>query len=388
MLGSDGKRVSGPVRSGLLWSEGNVGGVPVGPCGRLSCAALPIDRIASAKIELAKYSFFMDHLASEESPWRWVDPVSKDLDVRAKVPGQSSRKYSRSEPKTAYTPTCTCLAMAAISEFEVGNVYVGSGEMFLIAGPCVIESEAHAVKMAQAISAITRELKVPYIFKASYDKANRTSLKSFRGPGVKEGSRILRKVAETCRVPVLTDVHQVTDIEQVAEAVDVLQIPAFLSRQTDLIVTAARSGRAVNVKKGQFVAPHDMRYAVEKCRESGNDRVFLTERGSSFGYNNLVVDMRSLPIMREYAPVVFDATHSVQLPSGSNGVSAGQPQFIPVLARAAVAAGVDGLFMEVHDNPAAAKSDGPNALPLERLRDVLASLLAVHKAAQTATRSS
>jgi 2-dehydro-3-deoxyphosphooctonate aldolase (KDO 8-P synthase) len=271
--------------------------------------------------------------------------------------------------------------MAQRHEFEIGDVHVGSGELFFIAGPCVIESETHAMKMAEAISAVNRELKVPYIFKASYDKANRTSIKSFRGPGVKEGARILRKIAETYRIPVLTDVHQAEDAERVAEAVDVLQVPAFLCRQTDLLVAVAKTGRAVNIKKGQFVAPHDMRHAVEKCRENGNDRVFLTERGASFGYNNLVVDMRSLPIMREFAPVVFDATHSVQLPSGSNGVSGGQPQFIPVLARAAVAAGVDGVFMEVHDNPAQAKSDGPNALPLDRLREVLTRLLAVHRAA-------
>jgi 2-dehydro-3-deoxyphosphooctonate aldolase (KDO 8-P synthase) len=271
--------------------------------------------------------------------------------------------------------------MAQRHEFEIGDVHVGSGELFFIAGPCVIESETHAMKMAEAISAVTRELKVSYIFKASYDKANRTSIKSFRGPGVKEGARILRKIAETYRIPVLTDVHQAEDAERIAEAVDVLQVPAFLCRQTDLLVAVAKTGRAVNIKKGQFVAPHDMRHAVEKCRESGNDRVFVTERGASFGYNNLVVDMRSLPIMREFAPVVFDATHSVQLPSGSNGVSGGQPQFIPVLARAAVAAGVDGVFMEVHDNPAQAKSDGPNVLPLDRLREVLMRLLAVHRAA-------
>ena len=271
------------------------------------------------------------------------------------------------------------------TEFEIGNVHVGSGELFLIAGPCVIESEEHALKMAEAISAVTRELRVPYIFKASYDKANRTSLKSFRGPGVKEGARILRKVAETHRVPVLTDIHEPEHAEPIAEAVDVLQIPAFLCRQTDLLVAAARTGRAINVKKGQFVAPWDMRHAVEKIHESGNDRVFLTERGSSFGYNNLVVDMRSLAIMRELAPVVFDATHSVQLPSagscenGKPQQSGGQPEFIPVLSRAAVAAGVDGIFMEVHDNPAQAKSDGANALALRDLKPTLERLLAIHR---------
>ena len=273
----------------------------------------------------------------------------------------------------------------AKAEFEIGNVHVGPGELFLIAGPCVIESEKHALKMAEAISAVTRELRVPYIFKASYDKANRTSLKSFRGPGLKEGARILRKVAETHRVPVLTDIHEPEHAEPIAEAVDVLQIPAFLCRQTDLLVAAAKTGRAINVKKGQFVAPWDMRHAVEKIRESGNDRVFLTERGSSFGYNNLVVDMRSLVIMRELAPVVFDATHSVQLPSagssenGKPQQSGGQPQFIPVLSRAAVAAGVDGIFMEVHDNPAEAKSDGPNALRLRDLKHTLEQLLAIHR---------
>src|SRR3954466_9986625 len=264
-------------------------------------------------------------------------------------------------------------------DFEIGNVHVGSGELFLIAGPCVIESEAHALKMAQSITAIARDLGIPYIFKASYDKANRTSLKSFRGPGVKEGARILRTIAETIRVPVLTDIHEAEHAEVVAEAADVLQIPAFLCRQTDLLVAAAKTGRAINVKKGQFVAPWDMRHAVEKIRESGNDRVFLTERGSSFGYNNLVVDMRSLAIMREFAPVVFDATHSVQLPSVGEQ-SGGQPEFIPMLSRAAVAAGVDGVFMEVHDNPAKAKSDGANALDLKNLRSVLSELLAVQKA--------
>jgi 2-dehydro-3-deoxyphosphooctonate aldolase (KDO 8-P synthase) len=276
-------------------------------------------------------------------------------------------------------------------EFEIGNVQVGAGELFLIAGPCVIESEAHALKMAEAVSSIAREVGIPYIFKASYDKANRTSLKSFRGPGLKEGARILRKIAETVRIPVLTDIHEPEHAEAVAEAVDVLQIPAFLCRQTDLLVAAAKTGRAINVKKGQFVAPWDMRHAVEKIRESGNERVFLTERGSSFGYNNLVVDMRSLAIMRNLAPVVFDATHSVQLPSagtGGNGKtqqSGGQPEFIPVLSRAAVAAGVDGVFMEVHDNPAQAKSDGANALTLTDLKQTLQQLLAIHRACSRQT---
>ena len=260
---------------------------------------------------------------------------------------------------------------------------MGSGDLFLIAGPCVIESEEHAVKMAECISGVAKALRLPYIFKASYDKANRTSLESYRGPGVERGLRVLERVKREVKVPVLTDVHEVADVARVAEVADVLQIPAFLCRQTDLIVAAAKSGRALNIKKGQFVSPWDMRHAVEKAHASGNKRVFVTERGSSFGYNNLVVDMRSLPIMREFAPVVFDATHSVQLPSaGTDGkaVSGGQPEFIPVLSRAAVVAGVDGIFLEVHDNPKQAKSDGANALDLKHLRAVLQQLLAVHKA--------
>jgi 2-dehydro-3-deoxyphosphooctonate aldolase (KDO 8-P synthase) len=266
--------------------------------------------------------------------------------------------------------------------FNVGNVQIGGSAFFLIAGPCVIESLDHALKMAEAISGVTRKLGLPYIFKASYDKANRTSLKSFRGPGLREGLRILQKVKEAIGIPVLTDVHQAADVPEVAQTVDVVQIPAFLCRQTDLLVAAAQRARAINIKKGQFVSPWDMRYAVEKVRESGNNNILLTERGSSFGYNNLVVDMRSLAIMRNFAPVVFDATHSVQLPSaGANGqaVSGGQPEFIPLLSRAAVAAGVDGIFMEVHDNPAQAKSDGANALPLSELAGVLTRLLAIQK---------
>ena len=271
------------------------------------------------------------------------------------------------------------------SSFKIGDVTVGDGSLFLIAGPCVIESEEHAIKMAECIAGVARALKIPYIFKASYDKANRTSLKSYRGPGMKEGLAILRKVADAVHVPVLTDVHNAHDVATVAEYVDVVQVPAFLFRQTDLLVAAAKSGRAVNIKKGQFVSPWDMRHAVEKVRESGNERVLLTERGSSFGYNNLVVDMRSLPIMRKFAPVVFDATHSVQLPSaGNDAQSGGQPEFIPMLARAAVAAGVDGVFVEVHDNPAAALSDGANALDLKWLRPVLDELQAVHTAVTAA----
>ncbi len=269
--------------------------------------------------------------------------------------------------------------------FEIprGNIQVGHGRLFLIAGPCVIESEQHARMMADSIQRITSDLGVPYIFKASYDKANRTSIHSFRGPGLVEGTRILRSIAESTGLPVLTDVHTAEDCRVAAETVDVLQIPAFLCRQTDLLIAAADAAKqnncAINIKKGQFVAPADMRHAVEKVRESGCNRVSLTERGASFGYNNLVVDMRSLPIMRGFAPVVFDGTHSVQTPSAANGVSGGQPEFIPILARAAVAAGVDGVFLEVHNDPPHAKSDGANALHLNRLQSVLETLLSIHE---------
>jgi 2-dehydro-3-deoxyphosphooctonate aldolase (KDO 8-P synthase) len=269
--------------------------------------------------------------------------------------------------------------------FQVGDIHIGSGDLFLVAGPCVIESEEHAIRMAEIIKGVTRSINFPFIFKASYDKANRTSIRSYRGPGLKEGLRILKKVKDEIHIPILTDVHQAVDVPEVAQVADVLQIPAFLSRQTDVVVAAALSGRAVNIKKGQFMAPWDMKHAVEKCRDAGNTRVFLTERGASFGYNNLVVDMRSLAIMRKFAPVVFDATHSVQLPSAQadgNGqaTSGGQPEFIPLLARAAVAAGVDGVFMEVHDNPKEAKSDGANALESTKLRGVLKELLAIKRA--------
>lgn len=277
-----------------------------------------------------------------------------------------------------------------IAPFAVGSgpnrVEIGRGQLFLIAGPCVIESETQARSIADAIQRIAGDLRLPYVFKASYDKANRTSIRSFRGPGVEEGGRILRAIASETGLPVLTDVHTPEDCcrlsEQLGDVEAILQIPAFLCRQTDLLIAAAKTGRAINVKKGQFVAPWDMKHAVEKIRESGNGRVCLTERGASFGYNNLVVDMRSLPLMRAFAPVVFDATHSVQTPSAANGASGGQPEFIPVLARAAVAAGVDGVFLEVHDDPACAKSDGANALRLDRLNGVLEQLLRVHGAVQ------
>ena len=271
--------------------------------------------------------------------------------------------------------------MLVNNSFEIGPVRVGDGKLFLIAGPCVIESEAHVRRMAEAIQRITADLGMPYIFKASYDKANRTSVKSFRGPGLVEGTEILGRLGKDTGLPVLTDVHEPDQCAVAAQAVDVLQIPAFLCRQTDLLVAAGKTGRAVNVKKGQFVAPWDMTHPVEKVRSTGNQRVFLTERGASFGYNTLVVDYRSLPVMRQMAPVVFDGTHSVQQPSASGLVSGGQPEFIPLLARAAVASGVDGLFLEVHDDPAHAKSDGANALDLKLLKPLLEKLLAIHEAA-------
>ena len=260
-------------------------------------------------------------------------------------------------------------------------------DLFLIAGPCVIESPEHVLFMASEIQKVTREFGIPLVFKASFDKANRSSFKSFRGVGMEEGLRLLGAVREKVGVPVLTDIHEPEQAAAVGQVVDVLQIPAFLCRQTDLIVEAARTGKIVNVKKGQFLAPWEMKNVVAKGREAGSERFMLTERGASFGYNNLVVDFRSFPIMREFGcPVVFDVTHSLQLPGGQGESSGGQPQFIPHLARAGVAAGVDGLFMEVHDNPAKALSDGPNALDLALLRPLLAQLVAVRRAIPSADR--
>ncbi len=277
-----------------------------------------------------------------------------------------------------------------VKEITVGSVKIGGNRpLVLIAGPCVMESESDTLHCAERLMTIANGIDMPLIFKASYDKANRTSVTSFRGPGLTEGLRILARVKEALGVPVLSDIHSIEQVQPAATVLDVIQIPAFLCRQTDILVAAAKTGNAINIKKGQFVSPWDIRHAVTKVRESGNDRVFLTERGSSFGYNNLVVDMRSLAIMRDFAPVVFDATHSVQLPSaGANGeaVSGGQPEFIPVLSRAAVAAGVDGVFMEVHDDPPRAKSDGANALELQHLRGVLNELLAVHRAVTSSSK--
>jgi 2-dehydro-3-deoxyphosphooctonate aldolase (KDO 8-P synthase) len=261
-------------------------------------------------------------------------------------------------------------------EVEVGSFRIGGEHPhFLIAGPCVIENERVVLETAQRVIEITQALRMPYVFKSSYDKANRSSIESFRGPGVTDGLKVLRKVKETFSIPVLTDVHTIEEARQAAEVVDILQIPAFLCRQTDLLVAAAHTGRIVNVKKGQFLSPWDMRNVVQKLEESGCRRIILTERGASFGYNNLVVDMRSLPVMRGLGyPVVFDATHSVQLPGGAGTRSSGQREFIVPLASAAAAAGCDGFFMEVHPHPDAALSDGPNMVPLSQLKPLLERL--------------
>jgi len=262
--------------------------------------------------------------------------------------------------------------------FQVGNAVIGGGNLFLIAGPCVIESEDHAIRMAEIIKGVTRSLSFPFIFKASYDKANRTSGRSFRGPGLSEGLRVLAAIKARYGVPILTDVHEPSQAAAAAEVADILQIPAFLSRQTDLIVAAARTGRVVNIKKGQFLAPDDVRHAVAKVVDAGNPRVFVTERGASFGYHNLVVDMRVFPMLRDHGiPVVFDVTHSLQLPGGGDGVTAGQAEYIEPLASAGVAAGVDGVFLEVHDDPARAKSDAQNALRLDLLEPLLRRLAAI-----------
>ena len=266
------------------------------------------------------------------------------------------------------------------------GVVLGRDELVLIAGPCVVESEDHTVQIARALADITRRAGVSLIFKASFDKANRTSLKSFRGPGIEQGLQALERVKREVGVPVLTDIHEPWQAAQAGAVADVLQIPAFLSRQTDLIVAAARTGQTVNLKKGQFLAPMDMRHPVEKVRASGNDRVFITERGFSFGYNNLVVDMRSFPMMRSIgAPIIFDVTHSLQLPGGGEGVTAGLGQYIEVLASAGVGAGVDGIFLEVHEDPSKAKSDAENALPLARLAPLLDRLKQINAIVKTAS---
>jgi 2-dehydro-3-deoxyphosphooctonate aldolase (KDO 8-P synthase) len=262
---------------------------------------------------------------------------------------------------------------------EVGGLSIGGGSLVLIAGPCVIESEAHAVDTALALRDMTLRAGLPFIFKASYDKANRTSGASFRGPGLAEGVRVLGRVREAAGVPILTDIHEPSQAGPAAEVAEILQIPAFLSRQTDLLVAAARTGRVVNVKKGQFLAPLDMRHAIEKITATGNKRILVTERGFSFGYNNLVVDMRAFPILRSLGyPVIYDVTHSLQLPGGGDGVTAGQAEFIEPMACAGVGAGVDGVFLEVHQDPARAKSDAQNALELDRLPALLETLGQLH----------
>jgi 2-dehydro-3-deoxyphosphooctonate aldolase (KDO 8-P synthase) len=262
---------------------------------------------------------------------------------------------------------------------RIGTASIGDGPLMLIAGPCVIESESHAVDTALALREMTRAARVPFVFKASYDKANRTSLRSFRGPGLTEGLRVLARVRERAGVPILTDIHEPSHAAAAAEIADVLQIPAFLSRQTDLLLAAAATRRAVNIKKGQFLAPLDMRHAIGKVTSSGNPNVIVTERGVSFGYHNLVVDMRAFPLLRSLGyPVVYDVTHSLQLPGAGDGVTAGQAEFIEPLASAGVGAGVDGIFMEVHENPAVAKSDAQNALRLDLLPALLERLARIH----------
>lgn len=269
---------------------------------------------------------------------------------------------------------------------QVGGITIGAGApLVLLAGPCVIESENHAVETALALRDITRRAGVPLVFKASYDKANRTSGKSFRGPGLQEGIRVLARVRESAGVPILTDIHEPAQAEPVAAVADILQIPAFLSRQTDLLQAAAATGRVVNIKKGQFLAPDDMRHAIAKVTAAGNERVIVTERGFTFGYHNLVVDMRAFPMLRKLGyPVIYDVTHSLQLPGAGDGVTAGQAEFIEPLASAGVAAGIDGVFMEVHQRPEQAKSDAQNALRLSLLEPLLTRLVRIHSIAREA----
>jgi len=266
--------------------------------------------------------------------------------------------------------------MTTTREISLGSLRLGGGNpLFLIAGPCVIESESHARMMAEHVAKIATDAGVPYIFKASYDKANRSSVRAFRGPGLTEGLRVLAKIKSDLHLPILTDIHDASQAAPAAEVADILQIPAFLARQTDLLLAAAKTSRIINIKKAQFLSPWDMGNVAEKVASAGNQNIILTERGASFGYNNLVVDMRTFPVLQKFGyPVVYDVTHSVQLPGGQGHASGGQPEFIETLARAGVAAGVDGLFLETHDNPAAALSDGANALPLSQLPRLLSRL--------------
>jgi 2-dehydro-3-deoxyphosphooctonate aldolase (KDO 8-P synthase) len=277
-----------------------------------------------------------------------------------------------------------------VTPLQLGDFTIGGGApIVLIAGPCVIESEAHAHDLAGRLADIARRVRIPYVFKASFDKANRTSVASFRGPGIDEGLRVLAGIKAKLGVPILTDIHEPAQARAAADVADVLQIPAFLSRQTDLITAAARTGRVVNIKKGQFLAPDDVAHAIAKVTGAGNTRVLVTERGSSFGYHNLVVDMRAFPMMRGLGvPVVFDVTHSLQLPGAGQGVTAGQAEFIEPLASAGVAAGVDGVFLEVHEEPARAKSDAQNALKLDALEPLLHRLMAIDGIVKSAGVSS
>lgn len=269
--------------------------------------------------------------------------------------------------------------MSIVKSFKVGDVEFGSGDLSFLLGPCVVESLEHARKMAGAIKGVCERVGVGFVYKSSFDKANRSSIDSFRGDGMDFGLEVLAKIKEEFGVPVITDIHEPWQAEKVAEVADILQIPAFLCRQTDLLVAAAKTGKAVNVKKGQFLAPWDAKNIVDKLQVAGCEKILLTERGASFGYNNLVVDFRSFPIMREFGvPVVFDVTHSLQLPGGLGKATGGQSQYIENFARAGVACGVDAVFMEVHDNPAKAPSDGPNQLPLERLEMLLTKLKQIH----------
>ncbi|CAN5879996.1 3-deoxy-8-phosphooctulonate synthase [soil metagenome] len=266
---------------------------------------------------------------------------------------------------------------------QIGDLAIGSGTLLLIAGPCVIEGEEHALGLARALRQIAARVGMPYVFKASYDKANRTSVRSFRGPGLDDGLRVLRRIREEVGVPILTDIHEPSQAEPVAAVAEVLQIPAFLCRQTDLITAAAATGRVVNIKKGQFMAPADMRHVLRKATATGNHQIIITERGVSFGYNNLVVDMRAFPIMRTFGhPVVYDVTHSLQLPGAGDGVTSGQAEFIEPMASAGVAAGVDGVFMEVHERPEDARSDAQNALRLDLIEPLLERLLRIHAIAR------
>ena len=267
---------------------------------------------------------------------------------------------------------------------ELNKVTFGNkDEIVLMAGPCVIESQKEALEIGRAIKDITNSLGIPYIFKASYDKANRSSYNSFRGPGLEEGLKILAEIKKELDVPVVSDVHCITQIEEAAKVLDIIQIPAFLCRQTDLVFAAAKTGKVVNVKKGQFMAPLDMKNVVDKIKETGNENILLTERGASFGYNNLVVDFRSIAIMRSFGyPIIFDGTHSVQLPGGAGTTSSGQREFVPYLSRAATAIGIDGLFLEVHTDPPNAKSDGANMLYIDDLKALLKDILEINNVAK------